>query len=572
MKFDYSKRIKFLAFISVLFAAILITRLFVIQIVGGEEFGEMAERQYSKPMPDIFSRGSIFFREKSGNLVSAATLKTNFVLAINPTTLGDSKEIFSKIKEFVIFDEDVFLEKASKKNDTYEVVGEIKDEDAYNNIRELNIKGIYVYREKIRFYPSGNLASHVLGIVAKSKEDGEKFIGRYGLEKKYEDILHRDNESIYVNFFAEIFSNIKKTILGDGAEMSGDIVSSIEPTVEGVLEKELATVKEKWEGESVAGIIMEPKTGRVIGMAALPDFDPNNFGKEKSVAVFRNPLVEDVFEMGSTMKPLTVAAGLDAKVITAETTYNDKGYVELNGKRINNFDSKARGIVDIQSALGNSLNAGMVFIMQKLGEKKFSDYMLSYGLGERTGIDLPGEPKGLVKNLTSKYEVDYATASFGQGIAVTPIAMATALSSLGNGGFLVTPSVVDSVDYKIGAEIDTKKSEGKRILSQKTSEEITRMLVKVVDENLLGGVVKLKNYSVAAKTGTALLLDGKGGYYKDRYLHSFFGYFPAYDPKFLVFLYTVDPKGVQYASHSLTEPFFNIAKFLISYYDVPPDR
>lgn len=572
MKYDHSARIKFLAFVSMLFAAVLITRLFTIQIVRGEEFREMAARQYAKPMPDIFSRGSIYFQERNGNMVSAATLKTNFILAINPSVISDAAEVYAKLSPYVLFGEEAFLQKALKQNDTYEVVGAIKDEESSARVRELNIKGIYVYREKIRNYPSSRLASHVLGIVAKSAEDGEKFIGRYGVEKKFEDILHRDSESLYVNFFAEIFSNLKKTLLGETAEMSGDIVLSIEPTVEGILDKELLSVKEKWKGESVGGMIIEPKTGRIISMSALPDFDPNFFGREESVAVFRNPLVENVFEVGSTMKPLTVAAGLDAGVITAETTYNDKGFVELNGKRIGNFDNKARGVVSMQYALGNSLNSGMVFIMQKLGEKKFRDYMLAYGLGEKTGIDLPGEAKGLVKNLNSKYEVDYATAAFGQGIAITPIQMAMALASISNGGFLIKPTVVDSVNYKIGAEIATKTEPGKRILTQKTSEEITRMLVRVVDENLLEGSVKLKNYTVAAKTGTALLLDGKGGYSSDKFLHSFFGYFPAYDPKFLVYLYTVDPKGVEYASHSLTEPFFNIAKFLISYYEIPPDR
>lgn len=573
MRYDHSPRISFLIYASVICAAIIIARLFMIQVVRGDEFSEMAARQYSRPMPDIFSRGTIYFTEKNGNLVSAATLQTNFILAINPTNIKDPKKVFDGISSLVQFTESDFSAKALKKDDTYEVVGKINGEDEAEKIRGMNISGLYVFREKQRFYPAGSLASHVLGIVAQSKEDGDRYIGRYGIEKQYESLLHRESESVYVNFFAEIFSNIKKTILGDENNLSGDIALNIEPTAEGVLEKELVRVRERWNGRSAGGIVIEPKTGKIIAMASVPDFDPNSFGKEKSLSVFRNPLVENVFEMGSTVKPLTVAAGIDAGVIKSDSTYYDTGFIVLNNRTISNFDGKARGTTDIQSALGNSLNLGMIHIMQKLGREKFRDYMLGFGLGEKTGIDLPNEQSGLVKNLNSKYEVDYATASFGQGIAISPIEVATALSSLGNGGLMMTPSIVNKVKYRIGTE-DAGVGDGseKRVISQKTSEEITRMLVKVVDENLMGGTFKLKNYSVAAKTGTAQLVNGSGGYYSDRFVHTFFGYFPAYDPRFLVFLYTVDPEGVEYASHSLTEPFFNITKFLIGYYEIDPDR
>lgn len=572
MKFDPLLRIRFLAFCFFAFAAILTVRLFIVQVIRGEEFNEMALRQYTKPMSDIFGRGSIYFTEKGGNVISAAALKSDFILTVNPTQITDAEKIYEKISSFINVAKDDFIKKATKEKDTYEIIGPVNDEAAATSIRALGISGLSIYREKTRYYPSGSLGSHVLGIVAQNKDDGEKFIGRYGLEKQYETVLHRDNESVYVNFFAEAFSSITKTIMGNSDSMSGDIVTNIEPGVENILAKELASVQEKWKGRSTGGIVMDPVTGRVIAMSALPDFDPNNFGKEKSVSVFRNPLVEDVFEMGSIIKPLTVAAGLDANVIKADTTYNDLGYVIVNGRRIENFDGKGRGITTMQSALGNSLNTGMVYIMQQLGRQKFSDYMLSFGFGDPTGIDLPNEAEGLVNNLSSKYEVDYATVAFGQGIAVTPIATARALSSLANGGMLVTPSVGNEIRYRIGTAKNIGNEDTKRVISKKTSDEITRMLVKVVDENLLGGEYKLKNYSVAAKTGTALLLNGSGGYYDDRFIHTFFGYFPAYDPKFLVFLYTVDPKEVEYASHSLTEPFFNIAKFLISYYELPPDR
>ena len=231
----------------------------------------------------------------------------------------------------------------------------------------------------------------------------------------------------------------------------------------------------------------------------------------------------------------------------------------------------------MQEVLDESLNTGAVYVMQKLGKDRFRDYMTRYGLGEETGIDLPGEVRGSLKNLDenakNKRMVEYATAAFGQGISMTPIETARALAVLANQGKIVTPYVVKEINYAVGFSRTTVTDDAKPILKPETSETITRMLVHVVDNSLLGGTVKMKNYSIAAKTGTAQMAreDGKG-YYDDRYLHTFFGYFPAYNPRFIVFLYTQYPKEVKYAAYTLTEPFMNIAKFLINYYNIPPDR
>ncbi|MDP3725998.1 MAG: penicillin-binding transpeptidase domain-containing protein, partial [bacterium] len=224
--------------------------------------------------------------------------------------------------------------------------------------------------------------------------------------------------------------------------------------------------------------------------------------------------------------------------------------------------------------LNQSLNTGAVYVARKLGNERFSDYMLSFGFGEKTGIDLPSETVGLVKNLKSNRDIEVATASFGQGFAVTPIAIARALSALANGGMLITPHVVNYIDYKEALRLDTpeKNAELPKVISKEASEGITRMLVQVVDKALLGGTVKMPDFSIAAKTGTAQIADSRGGYYDDRFLHTFFGYFPAYDPKFLVFLYLKEPKNVRFASETLTNPFIDIVNFLIHYYQVPPDR
>jgi cell division protein FtsI (penicillin-binding protein 3)/stage V sporulation protein D (sporulation-specific penicillin-binding protein) len=318
---------------------------------------------------------------------------------------------------------------------------------------------------------------------------------------------------------------------------------------------------------------MNPQTGEIYAMTGLPDFDLNNFRSVTDVSVYRNPLVENVFEFGSVIKPLVMAGAIDAGVVTPETTYYDNGFVVVDKKTIDNFDKKGRGITSMQGVLDQSLNTGMVFVESKLGHDKFRSYMKSYGIGEKTGIDLPNETSGLIKNLDSPRNIEYANAAFGQGIALTPIEAARAFSIIANGGNLIIPHLVKEIKYDNGLSKTLNYPVVKEnILKKESTDTITRMLVHVF-ESYDSGVYKFNNYSVATKTGTAqvALEEGKG-YYTDRHMHSFFGYFPAYDPKFLVFLFLKNPKEVRYASQTLIPPFINITKFIINYYNVPPDR
>jgi cell division protein FtsI/penicillin-binding protein 2 len=347
--------------------------------------------------------------------------------------------------------------------------------------------------------------------------------------------------------------------------------------VQAYLESELESVMKEWHSDQTGGIIIDPKTGNILAMAVNPNFDLNHFNKVENPRLYGNPMVEGVYEMGSIMKPLTMAAGIDAGVVNSASTYNDSGTITLNKKTISNYDGRGRGPgTTMQEVLNQSLNTGVAYVVSKLGNERFSDYMLKkYKIGEETGIDLPGEVQGLVGNLNSKRDVEYATASFGQGIAISPINMVQALSVLANGGYVINPHVVSEIRYSGGEVRKITPNPPEQVIKKETSEEITRMLVYVVDHALLGGSVKVPEYSIAAKTGTAQIARPRelgGGYYEDRYMHTFFGYFPAYDPKFLVFFYTYYPKNAEFASHTLTYPFIRTAKFLLNYYNVPPDR
>jgi len=563
-------RIKTLSFFIFLAFIILVTKLYSVQIIHGDDFAEKADRQYTRPNENLFDRGSIFFKDKNGILVSAATLKSGYILAIKPNLIKEPEKVYEQLSKLVEIKKEDYFAKVDKKDDPYEEITEHLSQEVADRITKMEFEGVNVYKERWRFYPGNNLASNVVGFTAFQEDE---LAGRYGIENYYENVLSRQGKNIYTNFFAEIFSDIGDTLSSDGQKRKGDVITTIEPIVQGFLERKLYEVNQKWSSRTTMGAIINPKTGSIYAMAIYPSFDLNLFSDQKEASIFSNPMIENVFEMGSIIKPLTMSAGLDAGVLNSDTKYDDKGFLVLDKAKISNYDGKGRGVVNMQEVLNQSLNTGVSFVVSKLGNKRFADYMKSFGIGEETGIDLPNESVGIIDNLDSPRDLEYATASFGQGIAISPIATIRAMSILANGGTLITPHVVEKVQYESGLSKTIRGETETRVLKKETSDEITRMLVEVVDKALLGGTVKMDKYNIAAKTGTAQIPDPvNGGYYEDRYLHSFFGYFPAYNPQFLIFLMTIEPKEVGFASHTLTQPFIDTTKFLINYYEVPPDR
>lgn len=561
-------RIRVVSGVVILVALVLVTKLYTVQVMHGDAYSDRGDRQYVRHSGNNFDRGSIVFETKDGDRIDAATIKRGYTIAINPSIINNPEDTFNVLSTYLDLDAEEFVEKASKEDDPYEELARRVPLDVGKDISKIGLKGVSVIRDKWRFYPGKNMASHLLGFVSFNDEGVLR--GQYGLESYYEDVLKRDEETLYANFFVEIFSGIGKTISGEAK--SGSLVTTIEPSVQSFVEKEIDLVQTDWNSRQTGVIVMDPQTGEIKAMSVVPNFDLNTFNLVENPAIYSNPLVESSYEMGSVVKPLTLAIGLQSGAVNVDTTYDDPGSVTRDGYTFYNHDKKSHGVVSMQDIINKSLNTGAAFIAEKTGGDVFAENMEKL-IGSKTGIDLPNEGNPLVGSLETRRGIEIATASFGQGIAVTPIAITRALATLGNGGFMVKPHIVKEIDYEGAGHKKIKGEKGERIFSEKTSEEVSRILVEAVDSALLDGKLALPNYTVAAKTGTAQIAKvNESGYYDDRFMHTFFGYFPAYDPQFIVFLYTLEPKGAQFSSDTLAEPLMNITKFLINYYEIPPDR
>ncbi len=587
----FAKRIRVLSLIFISIALVLIVKLYIVQVANHENYLNLGDRQYLKKNSNINDRGDIYFTKKDGTYIVAATMQDDYTLYINPKSfytfikssknttkksedqiLGDLKTNVTDILKLNSADLDEFNLKISKlkdkKNDVYFELVKGLNEDQQNRIKELKLEFLGLGKEKKRYYPGNELASNVIGTLGFK---GDELAGRYGLEKQYENTLARKNKA-YSNFFVDLFSGAKK-VISNRDELEGNIYTTIEPIVQKELEKKLMEINNKQSSDLTGGIIMDPYTGEIVAMAKVPTFSHTE-GKDYDISNYKNDIIESSYEMGSIIKPLTMSVGIDTNKIHADSTYKDEGFIKVRDRTMYNFDKKGRGVITMQTALSQSLNTGFVYVARLVGNDALTKYFTSFGMREKTNIDLPNESSPLSNNL-DKGDVEHATISFGQGIAMSPIGTIRALSVIANGGFVVNPHVVSKIKYEIGNTSDTKIESIEQktpLLKQSTIDEIKAMLVYNVDNALLDGKRKNLRYSIAAKTGTAQIASQNGGYIDDKNIHTFIGFFPAYQPKFIVFIYTVDPKVSRYASESLASPFLDLSDFLIQYYEIQSDR
>ena len=571
-KFDFQQSVKwrFIAVLSLFFliVVLIISRLFYISVIQNKYYKELAENQQSlnKVLPS--KRGKIFFQDRFGNKKIAAFSADVYSIAVSPKLIKNPQDTASALSALFKKSQDFYISKLSKSDDPYEIIEKDISEEMIDSVNKLKIPGLVFVPSPKRFYPNARFGAHALGFVGFKNDD---LSGLYGVEKQYEKEMVGEAGAIEGEKDASGFLlAIGKRIITEPVNGS-DIVLTIDHNIQKKAEEELILTKEKWGAEVASILILDPKIGKILAMATFPAFDPNEYFKEKNYQIFKNPLIESIFELGSVFKPITSAGALNENLINPDTIYDDTGAVKIGGYTIKNFDNKAHGIQTVTQVLEKSLNTGAVFIQKILGKDKFKKYVDNFGFGRPTGIDLPGEVAGNISNLKYYRDIDYATASFGQGIAVTPIQMASAFAAIANKGKMMKPYIVDKLIDENGNEYVINPEEKGQIIKPETSEMLSKMLVSVV-RNGFEGKAGVNGYFVAAKTGTAQIPSfDKRGYTTD-VIHTFIGYAPAFNPKFLVYIQINKPSGNRFASNTLTIPFHNIIEYLLNYYEIPPDE
>jgi len=392
------------------------------------------------------------------------------------------------------------------------------------------------------------------------------------VEGAYQDVLAGE----YGTLVAEKDAAGRRLTIGalqlKEAKDGSDLVLTIDRVIQyRACEKIQQSVKE-YGAESGSIVIMDPQTGAVMAMCSYPDFDPANYGKISDVAVMNNPITFNQFEPGSVFKSITMSAGLDLGKVNPKTTYEDKGEMTLDDFTVRNSDKLAHGVQTMEQVLEKSLNTGTIFVQQLIGKDAFRDYAKRFGFGLKTDIGLPAEAKGDISSLSKPGKIFAATASYGQGISVTPIQMLTAFAALGNGGRLMKPYLVQEIIHPDGSKEETKPQVVDQAIDARTSRLISAMMVNVVERGH-GKNAAVPGYYVAGKTGTAQIPNPSGkGYLENIAIGSFAGYAPADNPRFAMLVKIDKPKTVGWAESSAAPVFGEMAKFLLNYLQVPPER
>jgi len=530
-------RINSILIVIFLFGGLILSRLFFIQVMNDDFYGALSRGQalYNLEETVVETRGEIFFR---GGEPLAVNVEWPLV-SISPRDIKDKQDTAIKLATILEMEKDYLLEKMNG-DDMYLILKREISQKEVEEIKKLDIKGVYLQKELGRYYPQEDLASQLVGFL------NAEGIGQYGLEEYYNDILR-----------------------GQRKEAGKDIYLTIDYAVQFTAEQLLKKANEDLKIEGGEIVVMNPITGEIVAMATYPNFNPNNYSEVPDISIFQNSATQKIFEPGSIFKPITMAGALDMGVITPNTTYEDPGMMQIGKWPIYNYERRIYpGLTTMTQVLEKSINTGAVFAEQKLGNSNFLKYVENFGFFEPTGIDLQ-ETYSENREFRKGYEINFVTASFGQGIEITPIQLVKAFSVIANGGNLMEPYVVSKIDEK---ETKPKVLED-GIICGKASSQLIAMLVSVV-ENGYGKPTRIPGYYIGGKTGTAQMSWSSLGInksgYSDNTWQSFLGFAPAFDPQFVILVKMNNPQ-TKTAEFSAVPNFKKMVKYLIDYYQIPPD-
>lgn len=517
------------------------SHLYDVSIAKHDYYSVKAASQYDAHQA-AEPRGVISFSSKTNYLIPAAVNKEIPYIYAAPAevTVEHKKDFVDAVETILHRSSGEATALLDDSHSFFNILEESPSPELVAQVQNANVQGLHVGNRLMRYYPNNTLAANVLGFVADMYNNPH---GQYGIEEEYQ------------------------TTLGDKTNPA-DLVLTIDYNIQQEGESILDQLMQTWKADSGTVIVEEPSTGAILAMAQRPSFNPNTYSNFP-VKNFLNQNISDVYEPGSVFKAITFASALDAGKITPETTYVDTGALTMSGYTIRNWDLKAYGMQTMVQVLQNSLNVGAAFIERQLGPDLFLRYVKEFGFGTDTGIDLPGEAAGNLYNLKGFEPLYFATASFGQGISVTPLQLIMGISALANHGILMKPYMVSSILYNDGTSKEIAPQEVKRVVSEDTAKKSVDALVSVVEHGIIGEV---PGYRVAGKTGTAQIPSPKGGYEPNAYTDDYVGFAPADHPRFVILIKLVRPIGAPLSGATVVPAFRDFTKFLLDYYNIPPDQ
>lgn len=559
--------------IFLLFAAVIVLKLFLIQIVQHQNYSALASGQheiFKKLYPE---RGRVFVRDQD-QLIPIITNQQLAFLYADPRYIKDTKGTAEALVRILSLDDErkAQLEtKFSDHKDPYEPILRGIAKETLDKIVALKLPGIFFTMESVRLYPEKNIGGQILGFLGSDADGQQK--GRYGIEGYFQKDLAgtqgflKSDRDIAGNIIAIADHSLTP------AQNGSDLVLTLDRVIQFKACSLVAEAVKKHGADSGSIVVVDPDTGRILAMCAAPDFDPNQFNKVENSRIYNNPTIFGSYEPGSIFKPITMAAAIDVGAVAATTTFEDTGESMVEGwpRPIKNAENKKYGLVDMTTVLEESINTGMIFSMRKMGGDVFTDAVKKFGFGKKTGVELDSESVGDISSMEKKSEIYRATASFGQGISVTPLQVVMAYAALANGGVLKKPMIIDEIRYPDGTVEKRTPQDVTQVVSPKTARTLGAMLVSVVEHGH-GKRAGVPGYYIAGKTGTAQVASANGGYALNNTVGSFAGFGPVEDPKFAMIVRIDNPRDVVWAESTAAPLFGDMAKFLLQYFKVPPTR
>ena len=549
---DIHTRIRFFFLLVLCICIIIVIRVFYIQVIEYDRLNTLAESLWSRKLPIGADRGEIY--DRNGKVLATNLTTTSLVLI--PNQIANKEETAQKLSEILQSDYEDMLAHVSKKTSIERVhpEGRQLSYDIASQIDELGLDGVYLVKESKRYYPYGDVLSHVLGYVGIDNQ------GLSGIELTYDEYLTGEDGAI--KYFSDGKGNrLELSEVYEKPQNGINLQLTIDLDLQLAAERELDNVMSKYTPEHAMILAMDPDTGEVLAMASRPNFDPNNYQDYDTETINRNLPIWMTYEPGSTFKIMTLTSSIEEKTVNLfEDTYYDSGSIHVDGATIHCWKSGGHGAQTYLNVVENSCNPGFVTLGQKLGVNTLMNYITKFGFGEKTGIDLNGESNGILFNPNKMGPVELATTSFGQGISVTPIQQVTAVSAAINGGTLYEPYLVrEMLEPETDAVIYSKEPVVKRnVISEETS-ELVRFALESVVANGSGRNAYIENYRVGGKTGTAQKV--QDGHYMDgNYILSFIGFMPADDPEIVVYVAVDHPVGVVQYGGTVAAP---IAKAIL---------